>query len=41
MTVEISFPNRIGGENSINLLKVFQMGLNMIFDLYFLKKKLK
>lgn len=41
LTVEISFPNRIGGENSINLLKVFQMGLNMIFDLYFLKKKLK
>ena len=38
-TVEIDFPNRIGGENSINLLKVFQMGLNMLFDLYFLKKK--
>ena len=40
-TVEIDFPNRIGGENSINLLKVFQMGLNMLFDLYFLKKNLK
>lgn len=38
-TVEISFPNRIGGENSINLTKVFQMGLNLIFDLYFLRKK--
>lgn len=38
-TIEISFPNRIGGENSINLIKVFQMGLNMLFDLYFLKKK--
>ena len=36
-TVEISFPNRIGGENSINFLRVFQMGLNMLFDLYFLK----
>lgn len=38
-TVEIYFPDRIGGENSINLPKVFQMGLNMLFDLYFLKKK--
>jgi len=37
-TVEISFPNRIGGENSINLIRVFQMGLNMLFDLYFLKR---
>jgi len=40
-TIEIDFPNRIGGENSINLLRVFQMGLNMLFDLYFLKKNLK
>ena len=40
-TIKISFPDRLGGENSINVLKVFQMGLNMIFDLYFLKKKLK
>lgn len=40
-TVEITFPDRIGGENSINVLKVFQMGLNMLFDLYFLKKKIK
>lgn len=40
-TIEIDFPNRLGGENSINLFKVFQMGLNMIFDLYFLKKKFK
>lgn len=40
-TVEIDFPNRIGGDNSINLLKVFQMGINMLFDLYFLKNKLK
>ena len=38
-TIEITFPNRIGGENSINLIKVFQMGLNMVFDLYFLRKK--
>ena len=38
-TVEISFPNRIGGENSINLIRVFQMGLNMLFDLYFLKRR--
>lgn len=38
-TVEIDFPDRIGGDNSINLTKVFQMGLNMLFDLYFLKKK--
>lgn len=40
-TIEIDFPNRIGGENTINVLKVFQMGLNMLFDLYFLKKNLK
>ena len=40
-TIEIDFPNRLGGENSINLFKVFQMGLNMIFDLYFLKKKIR
>lgn len=40
-TVDISFPNRIGGENSINVLKVFQMGLNMLFDLFFLKKRFK
>ena len=40
-TIEIDFPNRLGGENSINLLKVFQMGLNMILDLYSLKKKIK
>ncbi|MBT6170309.1 MAG: glycosyltransferase family 2 protein [Flavobacteriaceae bacterium] len=40
-TVDISFPNRIGGENSINILKVFQMGLNMLFDLFFLKKRLR
>ena len=39
-TVEISFPDRIGGENSINLVRVFQMGFNMLFDLYFLRKKL-
>jgi len=40
-TVKIDFPNRIGGDNSINLPKVFQMGLNMLFDLYFLRKKIK
>ncbi len=40
-TIEIDFPDRIGGENSINVLKVFQMGLNMLFDMYFLIKKLK
>ena len=39
-TIDITFPNRIGGENSINLIKVFQMGLNMVFDLYFLRKKI-
>ena len=39
--VEIKFPNRIGGENSINSIKIFQMGFNMLFDLYFLVKKLK
>lgn len=36
----IEFPERIGGENSINVLRVVQMGLGLLFDLYFLKKKL-
>ena len=36
-TVEISFPNRIGGK-FYKFFKSFQMGLNMLFDLYFLKK---
>ena len=35
--VRIEFPDRVGGENSINITKVFQMGLNMLFDLKFLK----
>ncbi|CAI8265387.1 MAG: Undecaprenyl-phosphate 4-deoxy-4-formamido-L-arabinose transferase [Bacteroidetes bacterium MED-G17] len=36
----IEFPERIGGENSINVLRVVQMGLGLLFDLYFLKKRL-
>ena len=35
---EISFPDRFGGSNSINIARVVQMGLSLLFDLYFLKK---
>jgi glycosyltransferase involved in cell wall biosynthesis len=40
-TVKIIFPERIGGESTYNLIKIFQAGFNMLFDLYFLRKKLK
>lgn len=40
-TIKIEFPNRIGGNSSINFLKIFQMGLNLVFELYFLRKRLK
>lgn len=41
LRVNIDFPNRDGGENSINFLKVFQMGANMLIDLYILNKNVK
>jgi glycosyltransferase involved in cell wall biosynthesis len=40
-TIKIEFPNRIGGNSSINFIKIFQMGLNLVFELYFLRKRLK
>ena len=39
--LDISFPMRMGGENSINLTSVAQMGISMLFGLYLLKKKNK
>ena len=35
----ISFPDRAGGTNSINIVRVVQLGINLLFDLYFLKKR--
>lgn len=39
--VPISFRDRQGGSNSINLLNVMQMGVSMLFDLKKLKKSLR
>ena len=40
-TVNIVFYDRAGGENSINFINVFQLGVSMLFDLIKLKKSFK
>jgi len=37
--VPITFLNRSGGVNSINVFKIIQMGINLLFDLHQLNKK--
>lgn len=39
--IDISFPERAGGENSINVRSVYHLGTNMLFELSKLSKTLK